>query len=171
MYPNHSYRNGATRSLGICDPENMQNCRSLKGGMCCTIRFRKALPGMEHLYAVTFNRYGTTGGRLKRPDASPQVFAMTAPPNICDDKLFLVKIQISLSEELLVHMMVYDMKRSFQVFLARKDDTALFMNMHAEMVGPRGGYGGIKMYRWVKTAADWQLNICLDREPRTEIKW
>ncbi len=112
-----------------------------------------------------------TGGRLKWPDASPQVSAKTAPPSVWGDKLFLVKIQISLGEELPVHTMVYDMKRSFQVFLARKDDPALFMDMHAEMLGPRGGYGGIKMYRWAKTAADWQLNICLDREPRKEIKW
>ncbi len=148
-----------------------QTCHSLKGGRWCTARFRKALPGMEHLYAVSFNRYGTTGGRLKRPDASPQVFAKTAPPNVWGDKLFLVKIQSSLGEELPVHMMVYDMKRSFQVFLAREDDPALFMDMHAEMVGPRGGYGGIKMYRWAKRVGDWQLNICLDREPRTEIKW
>ncbi|KAI0767661.1 hypothetical protein C8Q74DRAFT_1204367 [Fomes fomentarius] len=99
------------------------------------------------------------------------VLLPTAPPNVWGDKLFLIKIQIGLGEELPAHMMAYDMKRSFQVFLAHEDDPALFMDMHAEMVGPRGGYSGIKMYRWAKRTGDWELNICLDRELKTEIKW
>ncbi|OSD02550.1 hypothetical protein PYCCODRAFT_320012 [Trametes coccinea BRFM310] len=32
------------------------------------------------------------------------------------------------------------------------------------MTGSRGGYGGVKMYRWVKCMGDWTLSICIDRQ-------
>ena len=130
------------------------------------------MPGMEDKYVAMFNRYTGTGGPSTVPTLQNQADVVrTAPPNVWGDKLFLVKIQISLGDGVPTHMMVYDMKRSFQVYLAYEDEPELFGEILAEMVGPRGGYGGLKMYRWARRSGDWQLDVCLDREPKTEIKW
>ena len=41
-----------------------------------------------------------------------------------------------------------------------------------EMAGPRGGYQGLKMYRWARRTSEWELNICLDRvPPQTDTNW
>ncbi|KAI0752538.1 hypothetical protein C8Q80DRAFT_1117939 [Daedaleopsis nitida] len=144
-------------------------CRSLKGGRWCTATVRHTLPGLEDMFLATVNKFSAS---LKdTPILDPSEHANTPPPNVWGDKLFLVKIQIGLNPAAPRYMMLYDMKRSFQVFLCPAENPLLFENLHAEMTGPRGGYGGIKMYRWAKRTGDWQFDICVDRDPQTDIKW
>ncbi len=70
------------------------------------------------------------------------------------------------------NLAVYDRQRSFsQVYVVRADGPAAFADLVAEMAGPRGGFGGLKMYRWAKRTGDWELSICVDRKPETDIKW
>ena len=94
-----------------------------------------------------------------------------APPNDHGDNLFLIKMQVGVGAASPQHMMLYDRKRSFQLWWFRAQDPATFGEFCAEMVGPRGGYGGLKMYRWAKRTGDWEFSICLDREPLTDTKW
>ena len=66
---------------------------------------------------------------------------------------------------------IYDRKRSFDFYFLRKDIPAVFADFYAEMCGPHGGYGGLKMYRWAKRTGDWELKVCLDRAPTTDTRW
>ncbi|KAI0689810.1 hypothetical protein C8T65DRAFT_721316 [Cerioporus squamosus] len=68
------------------------------------------------------------------------------------------------------YMTIYDRKRSFQGFMLRKDNPA-FDEFYMEMLGPRGGFEGMKMYRWAKRTGDWELTVCLDRQPQLDTKW
>ena len=95
----------------------------------------------------------------------------TPPPNVWGDKVFLVKIQVGLGDTPPSNMMLYDRKRSFQVFMRPDDDSERFSAFYREMTGPRGGHGGLKMYRWARRTGDWELSICLDREPLMDTKW
>ncbi|EIW53186.1 uncharacterized protein TRAVEDRAFT_52321 [Trametes versicolor FP-101664 SS1] len=96
----------------------------------------------------------------------------TPHANVHADKPFLVKLQVGLAGPGRDNIVVYDRLRSFsQVYVSRRDDPATFADLVAEMAGPRGGYGGVKMYRWAKRTGDWELSICVDRKPETDIKW
>ncbi len=106
----------------------------------------------------------------------PQTFVTTreptseAPPNMHGDKLFLVKIQAGMGTE--TTMLIYDRNRTFkEVFFFLEDDPETHAAVLAEIRGPRGGYGGLKMYRWAKRTGDRQLSICLDRPPTMPIAW
>lgn len=33
------------------------------------------------------------------------------------------------------------------------------------------GYIAVVMHRWAKRTDDWELTVCLDREPTTDVKW
>ena len=97
-----------------------------------------------------------------------------APANAAGERLFLVKFQVGMGgggggEP--GQMMLYDRKRTFQFFFHRQDDRKLFGEFYREMCGPRGGHGGLKMYRWAKRTGDWELSVCLDRAPTTDTKW
>lgn len=95
-----------------------------------------------------------------------------APPNVHGDRLFLIKLQIEYSGLApSSNMMIYDRQRSFSVFFGVDGHEAVFRQVREEMQGPRGGFRGLKMYRWAKRIGDWQLSVCLDRPPQQEIKW
>lgn len=128
--------------------------------------------GIRGLQYLPFNRFSgpTLGsnpdeGYRNVPDSSEP------PPNVWGDKLFLVKFQVGLGEMPPSNMMLYDRKRSFQVFMLPQDNTELFSAFFREMTGPRGGHGGLKMYRWARRTGNWQFSVCLDREPLTDTKW
>ena len=68
--------------------------------------------------------------------------------------------------------MLYDRQWSFQeVLFYREDAPAVYDMCIAEIGSPRGGYEGLKMYRWARRTGDRQLSLCVDREPNVEIKW
>jgi len=126
------------------------------------------LPGMEGMYATSLNKHGlrTSDGRnaIRKLDSS------VIPPNPHGNRVFLVKLQASLGNTP-SSIMVYDRQRSVDAYFLLNDNHEVFIEILQEMRGPRGGYGGVKMYRWAKRVSDWELSICMDKEPQTEIKW
>lgn len=111
-------------------------------------------------------------GRFASPVGGGGGPGKPAPPNTAGERLFLVKFQVGMGGGAEPgQMMLYDRKRTFQFFFHRQDDRALFGEFYKEMCGPRGGHGGLKMYRWAKRTGDWELSVCLDRAPTTDTKW
>ena len=111
-----------------------------------------------------FNRFSLQNNAPCLP-ASDQPF-----PNIHADKLFLIKIQRSLSPGEGT-LFIYDRQRSIEVLVMESADQALFERLRAEITGSRGGYKGLKMYRWAKRTGDFEFSVCLDRMPQEAIKW
>ena len=127
---------------------------------------------MEGGHMALLNKFSSGAmGFQERASQTYQPSDSEAPPNDHGDNLFLIKMQVGLGAAPPQHMMLYDRKRSFQLWWFRAQDPATFDEFYAEMDGPRGGYGGLKMYRWAKRTGDWELSICLDREPLTDTKW
>ncbi|TFK80178.1 hypothetical protein K466DRAFT_592002 [Polyporus arcularius HHB13444] len=158
-------------------PDHKQSCKSLKGGRWVPITFQEQLPlpsipgvdPKQTKYMSNINKFssdfsGRSTATRKFEAADPP------PPNVWGDRVFMIKLQVALSYGEPGHMMLYDRKRSFQGFMLRKDNPA-FAELYAEMLGPRGGFGGMKMYRWAKRTGDWELSVCLDRQPQTDTKW
>lgn len=149
-------------------PNHKRVCRALNGGTWHNARFVTVLPGMEGMYATSLNKHGlrTSDGRnaIRKLDSS------VIPPNPHGNRVFLVKLQASLGNTP-SSIMVYDRQRSVDAYFLLNDNHEVFIEILQEMRGPRGGYGGVKMYRWVKRVSDWELSICMDKEPQTEIKW
>ncbi|TBU39347.1 hypothetical protein BD309DRAFT_1083464 [Dichomitus squalens] len=156
-------------------PDHKITCRSLKGGTWLTIRLRSSMPGQDGKWLGFINRHTSTslgfeGSATQR--SIRKLDGSNPPPNTYDDKPFLVKFQVALVlAGLPAHMMMYDRKRTFQAFFYLEDDAWVYADFVREMEGPRGGYGGIKMYRWAKRVSEWELSVCLDREPGTDTKW
>ena len=118
------------------------------------------------------NKYSSGAmGFQERASQTYQPDDSQAPPNDHGDNLFLIKMQVGLGAAPPQHMMLYDRKRSFQLFFHRAGDPALFEDFHGEMCGQRGGHGGLKMYRYAKRTGDWELSVCLDRAPTADVKW
>ncbi|KAJ3542900.1 hypothetical protein NM688_g5923 [Phlebia brevispora] len=140
-------------------PQHKKTCRSLKGGTWVTAPFTTQ-PFAGHPYMAHLNRFNSS-----RRDKITR--AADAPPNnIHEDKSFLIKIQIGGPT-----MLIYDRQRSFQVHILQKDGPEVFRQLSTEMQGPRGGFMGMKMYRWAKRTGDFELSICLDRAPQETIQW
>ncbi|EMD36741.1 hypothetical protein CERSUDRAFT_50971 [Gelatoporia subvermispora B] len=149
-------------------PSHKQTCRSLKGGTWRTLRFHNIPPAMEGMFYTSVNRFNlhqAATDRIRKPDNS------TPPPNLHGEKVFLVKLQLGVGGPAGSNLMIYDRQRSCEVYFMRETDPRLFLEFKAEVEGPRRKYGGIKMYRWAKRISDWELSVCLDREPLNEIKW
>ena len=127
---------------------------------------------MDNLYMATVNRFSSTNTIASSP--TRQIDPNAVPPNMWGDRVFVVKVQFNLlGPDYPPHAMIYDRKRSFQVFVRSEEIPELFGAMpYAEVRGPRGGYGGIKMYRWARRTKDWELSMCLDRQPpQVETLW
>ncbi|KAI0767665.1 hypothetical protein C8Q74DRAFT_1204403 [Fomes fomentarius] len=149
-------------------PAHKTNCRSLKGGQWCTITFRTQMPGYEHCAQEFVSRKGVTHPQtlstLCIPTSSP-------PPNVHGDKVFLIKVQAEM-DKTTTTILIYDRQRSFkEVYFVEADDPAMHAAVLAEIKGPRGGYDGLKMYRWAKRTGDNLLSVCLDRAPTSPILW
>ena len=69
------------------------------------------------------------------------------------------------------HVMMYDRQRSMTVYFLEKGNEATFRQIKAEMSGPRGGWGGLKAYRYAKRTGDFELSLCLDQQPTEDIRW
>ena len=117
-----------------------------------------------------FSGPGDTMDALMKRTYVPGVSDKVPPVNIWGNKLFLVKIQPTMSGSP-THMMLYDRKRSFQVFFVREDDTVNFAAFLEEVRGPRAEMKGLKMYRWARRTGDWEFSVCLDRAPAVDTKW
>ncbi|KAL6304711.1 hypothetical protein BKA93DRAFT_259447 [Sparassis latifolia] len=147
-------------------PEHKGMCRSVRGGTWRTVPFVNIMPGHEghSMYMLTRHNFKDSEVALRNPDET------RPPPNIHGTKIFLVKLQIVIPAR--DFHMVYDRQRSFgEVYFLRTKSPEVFSEMISETEGPRGGFGGYKMYRLAKRVSDWELSICLDREPQSEIMW
>ncbi|KAI0356850.1 hypothetical protein OH77DRAFT_1477050 [Trametes cingulata] len=155
-------------------PTHKDPCRSLnlQSGKWCTVKFRVTLPGLEGLrYSSTINQY-TNLTRMMDDHQTTTLQDTERPyPNAHGDNPFVVKLQVGLGGRP-THMMVYDRQRSFNsVYVTIGDNPREFAELVAEMEGPRGGFGGLKMYRWAKRTGDWELSICVDRPPQGDVRW
>ncbi|KAG5649958.1 hypothetical protein H0H81_001314 [Sphagnurus paluster] len=139
-------------------------CRSLKGGTWHTITFSRSFAQGNNKYRFVLNRFDTPyelqaqAIDVDDPD--------TAPPNIHEDKAFLVKFQISLGlsgDD--SSMLLYDRQRSFQVNWKKAEDRVAFIE------GEKAMLGGIKIYRWARRVGDYQLAVCFDRAPEVDPVW
>ncbi|KAI0704233.1 hypothetical protein C8T65DRAFT_830856 [Cerioporus squamosus] len=156
-------------------PEHKQSCKSLKGGRWVPITFQAQLPipsipgvdPKQMKYMSNMNKFSS----VRSHDPTRKITdSESAPPNVWGDRVFMIKLQVGLGSETPGHMMIYDRKRSFQGFMLREDNPA-FDEFYMEMLGPRGGFQGMKMYRWAKRTGDWELTVCLDRQPQLDTKW
>lgn len=119
------------------------------------------LPGMEGMIVSHVNRFN-----LSRPEDHQPLDPNTPPPNAHGEKLFLIKLQYGGG-----NFLIYDRQRTMNVFFLEGKDPIVFQKVRQEVESPRGGFAGLKMYRWAKRESDWGLSVCLDKEPRDEIKW
>ena len=128
---------------------------------------------MEGAYITTINRYTSITRTSDLMNSITQTDSTVAPLNIHGERPFLVKIQLTQTGYGRVRTMtVYDRQRSFgNVYIAQCDDPGSFDKLLSELTGPRGGFGGVKMYRWARRVGDWEFSVCLDRPPEADIKW
>ena len=148
-------------------PTHKQSCRSLKSGAWLTLPFITTPPELAGRVAVNANRLSTEERRVQMPASGNSA----PPPNIHGEKVFMVKIQISINPFAMGSLLVYDRQRSFTVWVMESADWELFDVVRQEIQDPRGRYSGMKMYRWAKRVGDFELSVCLDREPKEDIKW
>ena len=148
-------------------PHNVGYGRSLKDGTWRTLRFVSVLPGMEGIYAARINRFSTAHDMSAA--APRRLDPDEVPVNIHGERLFLVKI--ALRRDAQSSFSIYDRQNSLDVHFLQTENLELFDEIGREMQGPRGKYGGAKMYRWARRISDWELSVCVDKEPQTDIKW
>lgn len=143
-------------------------CRSLHGGTWRTARFVTVVPGTEGMYTAKWNKFNSPADVMAT--VAQEVDPSAVLPNPHGNRLFLVKLQAPLTGRF-ASIMVYDRQRSIQGYFMLADNPQVYPEMLREMRGPRGGHGGVKMYRWAKRSSDWELSICMDKEPQADMKW
>ncbi|KAI0704243.1 hypothetical protein C8T65DRAFT_728205 [Cerioporus squamosus] len=146
------------------------SCKSLKGGRWVPITFQAQLPipsipGLDPKqmkYMSNMNKFSSFSSHDPTRKVSD---SDAAPPNVWGDRVFMIKLQVGLG--------IYDDLRP----------EALLPRLHAEEGQPRvrrvlhgdagsaRGLQGMKMYRWAKRTGDWELTVCLDRQPQLDTKW
>jgi hypothetical protein len=147
-------------------PTHKATCRSLKGAAWHTMPFTTTMPGTAGMLSMAINRYDN----LQSMPTPEKLDGHLPPPNVHGDRMFLIKIQSNGSRNFLI----YDRKRTFTVYLVENEARAVFKKFEEEISGPRGQHHGgmmYKMYRWAKRVGDWELSVCLDKEPQADIKW
>lgn len=144
--------------------EHKAFCRSVRDGTWTTYTFSDSISfGGQKLFTTSLNFQSSvksqTGGETAKGDA---------PANVHEDKAFLVKLQRPLSDQQKFRfpIMVYDRNRSFQGHIAPEDNVSTWDAIVAQMPPSK-----LKIYRWAKRVSDWQLSLCLDREPSETPQW
>ena len=133
-------------------------CHSVKGGTWRIVNIDK--PSNSGEYKIKIVPHHASFPHIDDSDPSPD-----APPaNIHEDKIFLIKLQISLSD-VAESMLIYDRQRSFQVIWYRKNQQDLFDEVE-ETLG-----NNLKMFRWARWVEDYQLSVCFDKVPPYTPLW
>lgn len=149
--------------------DHKKTCKTLKGGTWLTIHFERP-PG----FSTIMNRYDSPREQSLR--TTVQSDADGPPPNIHSNKIFLVKMQssLTLTSDADAQMLIYDRQRSFQAYWKKyggssgHDDFEVYRKAEREIAG---GWQGIKMYRWARRVGDYELSVCFDRAPGTDPVW
>ena len=149
-------------------------CRlnSLKDGQWIPIRVRACVPGEEDQCRFTVNQFDgfeTVDDIVARLHV-PGVTDRSPPRNVWGNKTFLVKIT-AMPSPLPSRMLIYDRKRSFEVFLVPEDGFDRFSSFIQEMWTPRAEEKGYQIFRWARRTGDWEFTICLDRKPAVDTSW
>ncbi|KAH9925047.1 uncharacterized protein BXZ73DRAFT_91190 [Epithele typhae] len=152
-----------------------QTCKSLDKGVWKAVKVRACPPGNEHMRAFALNRYDRLDPAAQRRilaevESGPRAGDAPPPPSLYGDAGFIAKLQVALGPAP-TEIMVYDKRRSMQVYVVAEDDAELFGLLVDEMKKPGSGYGGVKMYRWARRTGDWELEICIDRQPIGQVMW
>ncbi|KAF5379369.1 hypothetical protein D9615_006586 [Tricholomella constricta] len=143
--------------------EHKKTCLSLKGGTWRTLTFSRLNNPTGKGYRAIINRFDSAHDMQKNIQPAELV---GPPPNIHDEKAFLVKFQVSLTRlRADASMLLYDRQRSFQVNWVKAEDHEVFM------VGEKAMAGNLKIYRWARRVGDYQLSVCFDRAPETDPVW
>ena len=100
-------------------------------------------------------------------------FGSDAPPrNVHGDNPFIVKMQLPMSENPGTgsSMLVYDRQKSVMGYVYARDKPREYEMLRKEC-DEKGQFGGLKMYRYAKRTGDWELSICVEREPEGVVNW
>ncbi|KAI1792751.1 hypothetical protein LXA43DRAFT_1004925 [Ganoderma leucocontextum] len=177
------YRCKDCQSVSYCSPECQRTdwsdhkaaCRSLKDATWRTVCLSAASPGMENTTLTLLNRHTSMslpGARGSSPMTKQFVLSdRLVHADAYGGGLFLAKMQLQTAAPRgRGHILIYDRRMTFVAFLREDKDREAFREFVEELKGPRG-YMGVRMHRWVKRTGDWELSVCLDREPATDVKW
>ena len=150
-------------------------CRSLKDATWRTVRVNCAPPGQENTTLKLINRHTSTslpGAHGSGPMTKQFVLRnRLVHPDAYGGGMFLAKMQLQTAAQRgKGHIMMYDRRMTFVAFLREDKDREAYKEFLEEIQGPRG-YMGARMHRWVKRTGDWEVSVCLDREPATDVKW
>lgn len=110
-----------------------------------------------HLYAPSAEQQAEHANRLN---------SLQPPPDVHGDRAFLLKIQyVRPSTDKgaldLAQYVVCDRQRTFEGYL-RSNGSPSWSTV-VKQIPPLAM--NEKLYRWAKRSGDWELSICLDREP------
>ncbi|PIL28924.1 hypothetical protein GSI_08971 [Ganoderma sinense ZZ0214-1] len=177
------YRCKGCQSVSYCSAECQRTdwadhkaaCRSLKDATWRTARLSAASPGKENTTLTLVNRHTSMSlpGAQGSAPMTKQFFLSDGlvHPDVYGGDMFLAKMQLQTAAQRgRGHIMLYDRRMTFVAFLREDKDREVFREFVEEMQGPRG-YMGVRMHRWVKRTGNWELSVCLDREPATDVKW
>ncbi|KAM5546029.1 hypothetical protein V8D89_000155 [Ganoderma adspersum] len=177
------YRCKGCQSVSYCSAECQRSdwadhkvaCRSLKDATWRTAHLNAASPGMENKTLKLVNRHTSMslpGAQGSAPMTKQFVLSdRLVHPDAYGDEMFLAKMQLqTAAPQGRGHITIYDRRMTFVAFLREDKDREAFREFVEEMQGPRG-YMGVRMHRWVKRTGDWEVSVCLDREPATDVKW
>jgi hypothetical protein len=136
-------------------------CKPLRGGTWRTIPIdsgrrahavHKQDGSSRYMSLATINRFDSsndlpTNQRIVNMDMESED---TPWPNVHGDKVFLIKLQVQLSQDgVSMHapdnMMIYDRQRSLHGYFVRAQAPDVFKEVKAEIRGPRGGHHGLKV--------------------------
>jgi hypothetical protein len=92
--------------------------------------------------------------------------SLSPPSNIHSDRTFMIKLQRPLTSDVM-GMLIYDRTRSFTGHVLRDAGPDVYDAAMRYM--PLGS--ALKIYRWAKRVGDWELSVCMDREPDEKPQW
>jgi hypothetical protein len=120
------------------------------------------------MHRFIINRFDSPG----RIEANKATNETNAPPNIHNDKLFMIKLQAAVNsgdDGIPPHIFMYDRRKSFQVYLMAQDDAISYQEAASAI--KTTGWKGLKMYRWAKRTGDFELRVCFDKAPEKDPQW
>ncbi|KAH9934583.1 uncharacterized protein BXZ73DRAFT_77052 [Epithele typhae] len=154
-------------------------CVPRAGGTWCTLQAANDyLWSKPELFGLKPDYIGTTQIHERSPQNDPTLTAQdvlaarqTDPlRNVWGDKPFVVKIALpDAAARPPQQVFVSDRRSSFTFYFASSMDAPAFATLISEMSGPRGGFGGKRMYRWARRIGDWTYSVCVDRMPAPEM--
>ncbi len=141
--------------------------KSLAGGNWIDVDMTS--PGYSE-YTQPVNEFSVIG---KGPRSETPIVKSAAdwpPPNIYDDKPFVIKIMVPEPEMGFMPLMIYDRRRSVEFLLRIDVDPRSYEALLTTT--RRSGDFGLRIFLYAKRTGHTKLSVCLNREPPTEsVKW